>query len=228
MRANAWVIGGIVAVTACAEPAVTPLPPRPAVRTDATSTPHEPFPQDAAPKSSVPVLPTQAVPADAAAREDAVRGESLFVGRPAPEFRGQDANGGAHELASHRGRFVVLRFFDAADLPDCVCDANAESDSLWRMQEIDADVIVVGPLVPAKAAQLAHKYGLSFTLLCDADRRIAELYEVGQAGGAVGPNATRQTFVIGPDGTIEAHWPLIVPHGHAARVKAWLDARRAR
>lgn len=219
MRGNAWIVGALGVLVACAEPAPV-TPPRPPAVVDATPSP----PSDPKPA----ILPTQAVPADAAAREDAVRGESLFVGRPAPEFRGQDASGGANELASHRGRFVVLRFFDAADLPDCVCDANAESDSLWRMQEIDADVIVVGPLVPAKAAQLAHKYGLSFTLLCDADRRIAELYEVGQAGGAVGPNATRQTFVIGPDGTIEAHWPLIVPHGHAARVKAWLDARRAR
>lgn len=214
MRVNAWIVGPLGVLVACAEPAPVTVP-RPA----APSASVPPTSPDAKPA----ILPTQAVPADAATREDAARKTSLFVGRPAPEFTAIDAHGATHTLADHRGRFVVLRFFVAADLPDCVCDANAESDSLWRMQEIDADVLAVGPFAPAKAEALAHKYGLSFTLLCDTDRALAQLYDVGDA-----PDAARQTFVIGPDGTIEAHWPTIVPQGHAARVKTWLDARRAR
>ncbi|MBK6938681.1 MAG: redoxin domain-containing protein [Planctomycetes bacterium] len=212
MRVNAWIVAPLGIFVACAQPAPV-APPRPPVVVAATPSP----PSDA---KSV-ILPTQAVPANAATREDAARATSLFVGRPAPEFTAIDAHGAPHALADHRGRFVVLRFFVAADLPDCVCDANAESDSLWRMQEIDADVLAVGPFAPAKAEALAHKYGLSFTLLCDADRALAQLYDAGDA-----PDAARQTFVIGPDGSIEAHWPTIVPQGHAARVKAWLDARR--
>lgn len=214
MRVNAWIVVPLGVLVACAEPAPV-TPPRPPVVVEATP------PTNSNPKPVI--LPTQGVPADAATREDAARATSLFVGRPAPEFTAIDANGATYESTRHRGRFVVLRFFTAADLPDCVCDANAESDSLWRMQEIDADVVAVGPFPPAKAEALAHKYGLSFTLLCDADRALAQLYDVGDD-----PTAARQTFVVGPDGTIEAHWPTIVPQGHAARVKAWLDARRAR
>ncbi|MBL8766937.1 MAG: redoxin domain-containing protein [Planctomycetes bacterium] len=216
---NLSIFAALGVLSACAEPTLV-IVSRPPV--DPASTPGSDS------NAKAVILPTQAVPPDAASREDAARETSLFVGRPAPDFTAIDAHGAPHTLADHRGRFVVLRFFVAADLPDCVCDANAQSDSLWRMQEIDADVLAVGPFPPAKAEVLAHKYGLSFTLLCDADHAIAQTYDVGNVGDAAQPDAARQTFVIGPDGTIEAHWPTIVPQGHAARVKAWLDARRAR
>jgi hypothetical protein len=82
MRVNAWIVGPLGVLAACAEPAPV-TPPRPPV-VDASAPPAN---SDAKPT----LLPTQAVPADAATREDAARATSLFIGRPAPEFHGQDA-----------------------------------------------------------------------------------------------------------------------------------------
>ncbi len=73
------------------------------------------------------------------------------------------------------------------------------------------------------------KYELPFTLLSDADHRVAEAYGVWGEKTFAGRRymgVERSTFVIGPDGRLEKAWPTVKPDGHAREVLDWLGQGR--
>lgn len=65
------------------------------------------------------------------------------------------------------------------------------------------------------------KYDLPFTLLADADKKIANLYGVLKEKNMYGKKVMgieRTTFVIGPDRKIARVFAKVKPEGHAEEV----------
>jgi peroxiredoxin Q/BCP len=81
---------------------------------------------------------------------------------------------------------------------------------------------------PAESHQdFRDKYGLTFTLLTDAEGDFLEA--IGAWGektmyGRTSEGIKRSTFVIGKDGTLLKHYPNVRANGHAERVLA--DVRK--
>lgn len=71
----------------------------------------------------------------------------------------------------------------------------------------------------------AEKNDLPFTLLADADKKVAEAYGVMKEKNMYGKKVwgiARTTFVIGPDGKIQHIFEKVNPDGHAEEVLAYL------
>jgi len=72
-----------------------------------------------------------------------------------------------------------------------------------------------------------EKESLPFTLLADADKKVAEAFGVMKEKSMYGKKVwgvARTTFIIGPEGKIQHIFDKVKPDGHAEEVLAYLKA----
>jgi thioredoxin-dependent peroxiredoxin len=80
---------------------------------------------------------------------------------------------------------------------------------------------------PQAQKKFAEKYDLPFTLLADADKKVAEAFGVMKEKNMYGKKVrgvARTSFIIGPDGEIQHIFEKVKPEGHAEEVLAYLKA----
>jgi peroxiredoxin Q/BCP len=85
------------------------------------------------------------------------------------------------------------------------------------------------PDTSAAQKKFQEKYSLPYTLLADADKTVAKLFDVIREKNMYGKKVMgieRSTFLIAPDGTITHVWRKVKPEGHAAEVLAEAKRRK--
>jgi thioredoxin-dependent peroxiredoxin len=143
----------------------------------------------------------------------------------APEFTLQDENGNHVALKDLRGKTVVLYFYPRANTPGWTIEAREFRDSYRKIQKTGAVLLGISPDTPGAQKKFAGKFDLPFTLLADADKKIAQAFGVIKEKNMYGKKVmgvARTTFVIGPDGKIEHIFENVKPEGHAEEVLAFL------
>ena len=68
---------------------------------------------------------------------------------------------------------------------------------------------------PATQLKFVEKFGLTFPVIPDSQKRIIDAYGAREV---LGVTAKRSTFLIGPDGTILRIWRNVKVEGHAEEV----------
>lgn len=147
----------------------------------------------------------------------------LETGQEAPAFELPDQNGDPVALADFEGQHVVLYFYPRADTPGCTTEACGFRDRWDAFDERDAAVLGVSNDPVENLQPFREKYDLPFTLLSDEDGGIATAYESYgdvEVDGDVYDIALRNTYLIGPDGRIEAVYEDVSPDGHAEDILA--------
>lgn len=146
-------------------------------------------------------------------------------GTLAPAFTAH-AIGGPYEkatpvsLVDFLGQTVVLYFYPKDDTPGCTKQACALRDG-WG--EISARAKVFGVSIDSIKShkKFIQKHSLPFPILSDENREIVEAYGVWVEKSMYGKTyfgTERTTFVIGPDGKIQAVLPKVKPDQHLAQV----------
>ena len=149
----------------------------------------------------------------------------IQVNDKAPEFNLQDENGKEISLKSLRGKVVVLYFYPRADTPGCTIEACEFRDTYKQMQKTGAVLLGISPDTPAAQKKFQEKFKLPFSLLADADKKVAIAFDVLKEKNMYGKKVmgvVRTTFIIGPDGRIQHIFPKVKAEGHAAEVLAYL------
>ncbi len=149
----------------------------------------------------------------------------MNINDKAPEFTLQDENGKELSLKDLRGKTVVLYFYPRADTPGCTVEACAFRDTYKQIQKTGAVLLGISPDTPKAQKKFQDKFKLPFSLLADADKKVANAYGVVQEKNMYGKKVmgiARTTFVIGPDGKIQHIFPKVKPEGHAVEVLAYL------
>jgi peroxiredoxin Q/BCP len=171
---------------------------------------------------------TRATSADAAFNPDFPGNETLMninINDKAPEFTLHDESDKEVSLKSFRGKVVVLYFYPRADTPGCTVEACAFRDTYKQIQKTGAVLLGISPDTPKAQKKFQDKFKLPFSLLADADKKVAEAYGVVQEKNMYGKKVmgiARTTFVIGTDGKIQHIFPKVKPEGHAVEVLAYL------
>jgi len=83
----------------------------------------------------------------------------------------------------------------------------------------------ISPDTPHAQKKFADKFDLPFTLLADADKKVAAAFGVMKEKNMYGKKVigvARTTFVIGPDGKIQHIFEKVRPEGHAEEVLTYL------
>ena len=93
------------------------------------------------------------------------------------------------------------------------------------MQKTGAVLLGVSPDTPKAQKKFQEKFDLPFTLLADAEKKVAIAYGVLVEKNMYGKKVmgiARTTFIIGPDGKIEHIFEKVKPDGHAEEVLEYL------
>ncbi|MCU1361652.1 MAG: bcp [Ilumatobacteraceae bacterium] len=136
----------------------------------------------------------------------------LTEGSPVPAVDLLNQTGESVDVATMRGRNVLIYFYPRADTPGCTQQACALRDVSDQL----GDTVVLG-ISPDKVPALAkfkNKYELNFDLLSDPDHAVAEAFGVWKEKknyGKVYMGIERSAFLIGPDGIVRNAWYKISP-----------------
>ncbi len=146
---------------------------------------------------------------------------SLQEGQAAPEFSAQDDQGNQVRLQDFKGKKnVVLYFYPKDDTPGCTIEACNFRDAYAQFQTQDTQILGVSFDDAASHQAFKQKFHLSFPLLVDSDRKIAQAYGVQ---GDKYPS--RDTILIGKDGEILKIFRKVDPAGHAAEILSLLGEK---
>ena len=137
----------------------------------------------------------------------------------APPFAVPDHTGAEVRLADLRGTRVVLWFYPQADTPGCTREACGFRDYHSGFQEKGAEVLGISFDPPAVNAAFRDAYALPYRLLSDTAREVARAYGAWDPDRPDAPR--RNTYVIGPEGTVEQVLEGVDPGAHP---KALFDA----
>lgn len=158
---------------------------------------------------------------EAASTKPSAAGGELSVGAAAPAFDLVGDDDKRHSLKDLKGQRVVLYFYPKDDTPGCTREACDFRDSLDALHAKNSVVIGVSPDSAEKHRKFKTKYSLPFLLLCDPGSELAQRYGAYGEKNMYGKKSMgiiRSTFVIGPDGKIEAIYRRVSVTGHVAKV----------
>ncbi len=118
---------------------------------------------------------------------------------------------------------MALFFYPRANTPGCTVEACGFRDSYAALKKAGLVVLGISPDTPAAQKKFETKFELPYTLLADAEKKVATLYGVYKEKTMYGKKVmgiVRSTFLIGPDGVIQHTWSKVRPEGHADEVLA--------
>jgi peroxiredoxin Q/BCP len=146
----------------------------------------------------------------------------LNVGDAAPEFELVDQHMKTHKLGDYAGKWVVMYFYPKDDTPGCTTEACNFRDDIFKIRELNAEVLGVSLDSAESHAKFAEKHGLPFSLLSDAETEIAQKYGCLTSMGPL-KYAKRHTFIIDPNGNLAQIYRDVRPKTHASEVIADLQ-----
>jgi peroxiredoxin Q/BCP len=161
----------------------------------------------------------------AKAAPKAAAGERVGEGSKAPTFSLTDDTGAVVSSASLAGKPYVLYFYPKDDTPGCTKEACDFRDNLRAFNAQKLRIIGVSPDDPARHSKFKQKYGLTFTLLSDTEKTLANAYGVWvekQNYGRTYMGVERSTFLVDKSGKVSKAWHRVRVPGHIAAVLAAL------
>lgn len=129
----------------------------------------------------------------------------LEAGTKAPDFELPDQNGKLHRLSDYAGKKVILYFYPKDNTPGCTKQACGFSERNPQFTEKGAVILGVSKDSVASHKKFEEKYGLTFTLLSDPERKVIEAYDVWKEKKLYGKTAlgvVRTTYLIDEQGII--------------------------
>ncbi len=146
--------------------------------------------------------------------------EILEAGAPAPTLAQVAHDGTTIDLGALEGRLALIYFYPRDGTPGCTKEACAFRDVWERYQEAGVLVVGVSSDSDASHAEFAAEHSLPLPLIADEEHRWSTAFGVDTTLGM----ASRDSFLIGPDGKIAKVYRGVDPGVHADEVLA--DAKR--
>lgn len=144
------------------------------------------------------------------------------VGSAAPDFTLPTQDGSATSLKDYRGKWVVLYFYPKDLTPGCTREAHNFQVDQAKFAQRNAVVLGVSLDSVESHKNFCAKEGLNFKLLSDTGHSVTKAYGSLTNLGVV-QMASRNTFIINPDGKVEKVCGSVNPEHHSDEVLADLD-----
>ncbi len=136
---------------------------------------------------------------------------TVAIDGPAPSFDPTDQNGEHLQLEALRGHNVVLYFYPKDETPGCTKEACSFRDSWTSLTK--SGVILIGVSADSDESHkaFAKNHQLPFHLVSDPQGKLAARYGVPFNGNYI----QRQSFLIGPAGTVRRVYRTVDVSSHA-------------
>jgi peroxiredoxin Q/BCP len=140
----------------------------------------------------------------------------LKVGDPFPAWSLRDHTGAAVTSESLAGKPYLVWFYPKAQTPGCTAEGRGLRDHFTDFQARGVEIVGVSFDPPAANAEFVKAESFPFRLLSDTDHALAR--KVGAATSDTQPVATRISYLVGADGTVQQVYGEVTPATHAADV----------
>jgi len=121
-----------------------------------------------------------------------------------------------------KGGWIVLYFYPKDNTPGCTTEACAFTQAEPEFMNMNAKILGVSPDSPEKHRKFIEKKELTITLLADEEKELCNLMGVWQLKKFMGKEymgVVRSTFIINPDGKVDAVWSKVRVKEHVEAVK---------
>ena len=137
----------------------------------------------------------------------------LQKGDQLPHFILNDENHQPVNIASIKGKYLVLYFYPKDETPGCIKEAISFRDSFQELIDSGAVVYGVSNDKPSSHAKFKAKYQLPFSLLSDTAGELRKL--LGVPSDLFGLLPGRVTYIFNPEGRlIEVYKSQLSPQQH--------------
>ncbi len=146
----------------------------------------------------------------------------LKVGDKVEDFCLQNQDGVEICLRDLNGKWVVAYFYPKASTPGCTTEACDFTNALEEFTDIDAVILGISADSVKKLKNFTEKKDLKIILLSDEEHHVLEKFGVWQLKKNYGKEymgIVRTTFIIDPEGIIQAVWEKVRVKGHVDTVK---------
>ena len=130
------------------------------------------------------------------------------VGDVAPDFSLPATGGGSISLKDvlHDNDYAVVYFYNQDGSSGCSIEAERFNQAQDKFKAKKARVLGISMDSIESHEGFCDKKGLTFSLLSDADGSVSKAYGAELTLPVFGKFSDRQTFLVGKDGAIKAHW----------------------
>ena len=146
---------------------------------------------------------------------------SLKIGMPAPQFTLSDENGKSHSLGDYLGQKVILYFYPKDMTSGCTLEAQGFRDLEKEFSKLNVKIFGISVDNEKSHKKFCDKESLNFSLLSDIEKKVVNDYGVWvekKMYGKAYMGIQRDTFVIGEDGKVLAHFEKVDPMEHPKEV----------
>ncbi|MCB1657948.1 MAG: peroxiredoxin [Pseudomonadales bacterium] len=148
---------------------------------------------------------------------------ATWVGTAAPQITLPDQTGKMRQLNDFKGKWLVLYFYPKNHTSGCTEEAKRFKENFAQFQKQNIAVVGVSLDSVESHKKFAQDLQLPFTLLSDSQKTLSKALGVLQGFGAFS-FASRETFLIDPQGNIVYHYDDVNPQNHATQILA--DVKR--
>ena len=142
---------------------------------------------------------------------------ATWVGTAAPQIALADQTGKIRQLSDFKGKWLVLYFYPKNHTSGCTEEAKRFAENFAQFQKQNIAIIGVSLDSVESHKKFAQDLKLPFTLLSDSNKTLSKELGVLQGFGAFS-FASRETFLIDPQGTIVYHYDDVNPQHHATQI----------
>lgn len=149
----------------------------------------------------------------------ALGGAQPPLNQPAPAFTLPSNVGDSHiGLADYQGQWLVLYFYPKDFTSGCTLEARRFQQDLPKYEARNAKIVGVSVDDVDSHAEFCDSEGLRFPLLADTDGAVSKAY-----GSWLGSRSLRHTYLIDPEGALQARFLGVNPAIHSSEVLVQLD-----
>ena len=150
--------------------------------------------------------------------------DTLTPGTAAPNFTLPSQEDKPVSLTDYKGKWVVLYFYPKDMTSGCTLEAHNFERDQEKYKALNAVVLGVSLDSVESHKTFCTKDSLSFKLLADPDHKVIDAYGVPIKGMGSMHFASRETFLISPEGKVVKTWDVKDIPEHSADVLATIEA----
>ncbi len=148
------------------------------------------------------------------------------AGATAPNFTLPSQEDKPVSLSDFKGKWVVLYFYPKDQTQGCTIEAHNFQRDMAKYDALNAVVLGVSLDTVEGHKAWCAKDTFSFKLLADPDHKVVDAYGVPLMTHGDAKYASRQTFLISPDGKVVKVWPKVDVQVHSEEVLAEITANK--
>ena len=152
---------------------------------------------------------------------------AVAIDQPVPDFEAPATSGQTVNLASLKGKQVVIYFYPKDSTPGCTTQGQGFRDQLDAFKAANTEVFGVSRDSLKSHENFKCKQEFPFELISDKDEAVCQLFDVIKLKKLYGKEymgVDRSTFLIDKDGVLRQEWRGVKVPGHVDAVLAAAQA----